>query len=263
MHHLVPSQTRREILLTSILGVAVYYGGFLPYKFGIVNEQQFVQSINREASAYYTNPSRALSNSEAAARAWEDFEIQRLPYSRGAMYFLDVNAKIMGISKGTRSIDEPVLELLRRKKNGQKYGLEEWLDILEKEFGLTAKQDWEIMGRGELVIPASNALGPDYELVRSDQEPWELGFFASSMTSRIIDGLIPSSRAAEAGLRDGDVLLRNDFLSNSADHYERNLTLAIRRDDSREINISYWPRRWDKVECYQWVKRPEHTQLEL
>jgi predicted metalloprotease with PDZ domain len=178
------------------------------------------------------------------------------------MYFLDANAKIMEKSKGSRSIDEPVLELLRRKKNRQKYGLEEWLDILGKELGPTAKQDWEIMGNGNLVIPVSNALGPEYELVRSDQEPWELGFSASSITSRIINGMIPGSRAAEAELRDGDVLLRNDFLSNSADHYERNLSLVIRRD-GREINISYWPRSWEKVECYQWVKRSEHTQLEL
>jgi hypothetical protein len=178
------------------------------------------------------------------------------------MYILDANAKIMEKSKGTRSIHEPVLELLRRKKNQQKYGLNEWLDILGKELGPTAKQDWEIMGNGQLVIPVSNALGPDYELVRSDQKSWELGFSFSSMTSRIINGLIPGSRAAEAGLRDGDILLRNDFLSNSADHYERNLSLVIRRDD-REINIGYWPRSWENAECYQWVKRSEHTQLEL
>ena len=249
-------------MLTCVLGAAVYYGGLLPYKFGIFNEQKFVQGINREASAYYTNPSRGLSNNEAAERAWEDFEIQRLPYSRGAMYILDANAKIMEKSKRSRSIDEPVLELLRRKKNGQKYGLKEWLDILGKELGPTVKQDWEIMGNGELVIPVSNALGPDYDLVRSDQEPWELGFSALSMTSRIINQLIPGSRAAEVGLRDGDILLRNDFLSNSADHYERNLSLVIRRDD-REIAISYWPRSREKAECYQWVKRSEHTQLEL
>jgi predicted metalloprotease with PDZ domain len=194
-----------------------------------------------------------MSDDEANKRAWEDPEVQRLPYSRGAMYLLDANAKIVEKSGGARSIDEPVMELLRRKESRQKYGLTEWLEIMVKELGPVANQDWEIMADGDLIIPISGALGPDFKLVRSDQELWELGFSASSLTSRVIDGLDPGSRAAEAGLRDGDELLRNDFVANSADHYERNMSLVIKRD-GREMDISYWPRRWDKVECWQWVK---------
>jgi predicted metalloprotease with PDZ domain len=245
---------RKKIPLTFVLGIANYYARTLPFKFGLIDQQKLLQGINVEASAYYTNPSRGMSDDEANRRAWEDFEVQRLPYNRGALYLFDANAKIRDKSKGTRSIDESVLELLRRKENRQRYGLNEWLDMMVKELGPSGKEDWERMGNGELVIPVPNALGLDFELGRSDQEPFELGFSYTSLTSRIISGLIPGSRAAKAGLRDGDVLLRNDYLGNSADHYERNLNLVIRRD-GREIVINYWPRKWEKVECWQWFDR--------
>ena len=204
-----------------------------------------------------------MSDDEANKRAWQDVEIQRLPYSRGAMYLLDANAKIIAVSKGVRSIDNVVLELLRRKENGLKYGLKEWLDMMIKEIGPRAKEDWEAMSNGSLIIPALDALGPNFRLVRRDQEPWELGFPSSSLSSRVIDGIIPDSRAAEVGLRDGDLIVRNDYIGNSADHYERNMTLVIRRD-GKEANISYWPRKRDKVECWQWIRdSEEYTGLEL
>jgi hypothetical protein len=85
------------------------------------------------------------------------------------------------------------------------------------------------------------------ELARSDQEPFKLRFFNLLITLRIISRFILGLQAAEVGLRDRYILLRNDYLGNSADHYERNLNLIIRRD-RREIAISYWPRKWEKVE---------------
>lgn len=82
-----------------------------------------------------------MSDDEANKRAWKDIEIQRLPYSRGAMYLLDANAKIVTKSKGVRSIDKLVLELLWRKENGLKYGLREWLNIMVREIRPRAKED--------------------------------------------------------------------------------------------------------------------------
>ena len=206
-------------------------------------------------SPYYTNPLVHISNKEAAARAWQTAHAQRLPYKRGFTYLVHVNAQIQKGSGGKRCVDDLVLALLQRKTAGRPFGIKEWLSLLKAELGESAIHEYNDMVAGKLVIPAKDCLGSDFELVRRDQEMFELGFRESSLNSRQIVGLVAGSRAADAGLEEGDKILKNTFLWQSADDYAQEMRLTVRRVEGQreEMEVDYWPRKREKVKSYQLV----------
>ena len=92
---------------------------------------------------------------------------------------------------------------------------------VEKTFnGLASFFDGR-MTAGRLLVPATSALGPDFERVPEDREQYPLGFAEQSLTKRIFSGLEEGSRAAQAGLRNGDIIVRSTFMFESVDHFAR------------------------------------------
>jgi predicted metalloprotease with PDZ domain len=164
------------------------------------------------------------------------------------------NAEIVHASGGIRSIDESVLKLLRKRNKKKRYGLREWLEIVEEELGPRGYEGYKAMAGGKVVIPSKDFLGPGFELVREDQYPYELGFSQFSVTKGKIVGLVPASRAAEAGAKEGDELVRFGNFWNAADHYGKNQTLVLQRD-GKQFEVSYFPRGWKKVESWQVVEK--------
>ena len=141
-------------------GNAEYYSILLSYRAGIFDLAKFQKEINTRASAYYTNPFVALSNEQAAEKFWSDSRAQRIPYGRGFMYLARVDAEVREKSGGKHSLDDLVLRDARTQTHGEKYGVPEWLDLVTKELGPDAKQEFEAMTKGELEIPASTASRP-------------------------------------------------------------------------------------------------------
>jgi hypothetical protein len=234
-------------------GIATYYQGILPYRFGIFNQSQFIREMNKMASAYYTSPAVNISEDEAKDRSSHDTHAQRLPYFRGSMYLLKLDAALRAVSGGKRSLTEPMLALLKLKTERRPYTLAQWLPMIKAELGKSAIKDFENMFAGKLVVPPSDSMAyAGLKLVRADQERYELGFDVVSFAKHKIIGLVPGSRAAASGLREGDILEKSVFLWLTADNFNRNMELKIRRGDEI-LDISYWPRTWYKVESYQWV----------
>lgn len=231
--------------------MADYYSLILLWRFNIWDDKTFLLYINKEAGAYYGNPALSMTNDESARKAWISFGAQTLPYKRGSMYLLDLNAKIRA-ANNSRSVDDLVLDMLHRRYDGRPYGKDVWIDLIKKELGSKAVQDFEAMADGKLIVPSSDSLGPKFELVREDREPLEVGYDERSFSTLVIEGLVAGSRAEEAGLRNGDIVIEKGFLFQVAECYHCNFTLVISRN-GKERDISYWPRKRDKVECWQWI----------
>lgn len=235
-------------------GIADYYTLILPFHFGVYTTQKFLANANREAVGYYTNPFVTWNNTHASDMAWQLSHAQRLPYYRGCIYFIKLDAQIRAASAGRRSLDDLMLVLLRAKNVGQDYGLDVWLKLLSDELGTRGIDEFYAMLNGSLVIPQEPSLYDDFELVREDQEPYDLGFDEKSLTERVIDGLDPHSRAAEAGLKNGDVVLDSTFMWETVGELDGMMSMKIRRGQ-KEMNLKYWPRSFDKVESYHWALR--------
>jgi predicted metalloprotease with PDZ domain len=218
-----------------------------------------MKDMNAVMAAYYLSPAVHMSLDHAAEVAWQNVAALKINYDRGAVYFARMNGLLARASNGTRSLDNIARTLIRaRRERGAAWGRREYLALLSHELGEeVAHQEFETMFNGEqLVVPPSDAFGPCFTLRRVDKYPVDLGFpFGNPGSGTVIRNLDPGSRAALAGLREGDRIVRNTrgFWSLS-DDYEMLMHMEVKRADGQEdAEIVYWPHGWTKVEAYEWV----------
>lgn len=240
-------------------GVAVYYSTVLPYRLGIYTTSQFTDMLNANAQAYYTSPLVNISNADATSRAWQTFHAQRLPYYRGFMYLLAVDAQIRAMSNGTRSVDDVVLALLARRQAGRPHGVNDFLGLVSDALGtggesLTIASYNEMASGSQFVVPPMES--PDFvglSIRREEMPLFELGFAESSVSQGMISGLVPGSRAAEAGLQNGDMVIKSSFYGFTADVMDRWMHIQVRHSGGEEMRVQYWPRaKKTMVQGYQW-----------
>lgn len=186
-------------------GIAEYYSAVLPLRAGIISKKDFLSLVNDHAQVYYTNPYRGKSNKEAAARAWVDDDAEKVPYARGFMYLTSVDAQIRAKSNGQRSLDTLVLELTDRERRGEKVGLQDWLNLVERELGPEGRHQYETMAAGETEAPPANSFGPCFHPKPVDLPRYDPGF--DPMRLAIVSNLRADSPASEAGVEEGDLII--------------------------------------------------------
>ena len=105
--------------------------------------------------AYYSNPRNRLPNDRIAAEYWRDSLVQVLPYNRGLIYFVNLDAKIRATSKGNarwtiwflRCSTADAKARATTKQTG---------DVGLVRTRRCLRPDFDAMLRGELIIPPRN-----------------------------------------------------------------------------------------------------------
>ncbi len=134
-------------------GTAVFYQRVLPLRAGLLSPQRFLEDLNKSATRYYINSRISAPNEEIGKRFWEDTRIRVLPYDRGSFYFAVVNAQIRKASAGKRSLDDLILDLVRRERRGQAFDGAAWAAMVEKEVGPPGKATYDAMLAGAVMLP--------------------------------------------------------------------------------------------------------------
>jgi len=235
-------------------GLAIFYQRLLPLRAGLIDTEEFLEDLNGTAARYYTNALNDTPNDQIAPHFWEDTRIRVLPYDRGSMYFAVVNDKIREASNGKRSLDDIMLALLDRERQGLTNSPETWIDLITQELGPEAEAEYEAMLAGAVMLPESDGFGPCFERITMPLRRFELGFDPRVMNEqpRIIRGLVPGSEAERAGLRNGDEIVLPVGLDGVQEDQERTLTLQIHRN-GKVFPVTYLP-RGETVETYQWAR---------
>jgi hypothetical protein len=233
-------------------GLAIHYQRLLPLRAGLLDRQVFLSDLNATAGRYFTNALNTVPNDQIAARFWEDTRIRVLPYDRGAMYLAMVDGRIRKASDGKRSLDDLVLAILDRKKQGLQTDDKIWVEMVSRELGTGAKAEFESMLSGAVIVPDSDAFGPCFERRIAPLRRFDLGFDPKimNMDKRIISGLVPGSEAQRAGLQDGDEIVNPVGLDNVQADQKKTITVQIRRD-GKVFPVTYLP-RGETMETYQW-----------
>ncbi|WBO20775.1 peptidase M61 [Sphingomonas abietis] len=234
-------------------GLAVHYQRALPFRAGMISARDFLADVNETAGRYYTNIKIGTPNADIPAGFWRDTRVRVLPYDRGSLYFDTVDAEIRARSRGARSLDDIVRTMLAARRAGKPMNEALWRKLLNAELGAPGVVEFDAMLAGRTVIPPSNAYGPQFRRVSRPLRRFDLGFDPASLLARprIVQGLVPGSQAALAGLRDGDEILDSfpqDALQGNQQAY---LAIAVRRGD-RSLAIRYQP-RGETVSAYQWA----------
>ena len=235
-------------------GVAVYYAVVAPFLAGVVDKGYFVGWMNNNAQAYYTGGTTGLDWQYVLAHYWTGTQLVRTSYFRGFIYLAHVQGLVSQATNGSKGLDDVVLELYRRYKAHYVVQGEHFVGVLGDYIGKTAAEaSFEEMKSGKLIAPTPDSLARfGLRMVRKDAENLELGFSEGSLGRRIITDLVPGSRAEEAGLRGGDEIMRFWVFSTAGDSLANELKIVVKRD-GKEIAITYRPRSYERVECYQWV----------
>ncbi|KAH6977204.1 hypothetical protein BKA56DRAFT_617454 [Ilyonectria sp. MPI-CAGE-AT-0026] len=241
-------------------GLAEYYSIFARYRLGLLDEHGVVDEMNYRAQAYYTSPLATLSNEEVNKLTWKTQNAQRLPYSRGLVFWVRLEALIREASGGGRGIDELIVAMVQlSRKRGKGPTLAEFLERLGQDLGPIARQEYEHHNSGKLIIPPEHSLIPGAVAVRIDMEPFDLGFDEESVLRgpRIVRGLRSDSRASKAGVLDGDLITSWTDLNQCKDHLEAKMELRIERktagsEEPQELDIAFWPRAYTTVEGWGW-----------
>lgn len=149
-------------------GLNVYYTRLALLRSGLAPVSDYASDINSNARGYFPNPYRNES-AESLARLGFSAGIgagspQNIPYLRGSMYFADVDARIREASGGRRKLDDVIMALFERRKNGEQIDPDALVEALVKELGPSARAQFEsVIVRGETIVPESGAFGPCFE----------------------------------------------------------------------------------------------------
>ncbi len=237
-------------------GLAVFYARTLALRSGLIRPDDFLRDLNMYAARYYTSIMAETPNSEIPARFWADTRIRTLPYDRGSLYFVTVDDQLRKASRGRRSLDDLMLEMLERQRSGTILSNADWEDLLRRELGESAVADFRAMLAGRKPLPASDAFGPCFRRTSRPLRRYQLGFEPAVLTEprRVVRGLIAGSTAEQAGLRNGDEITRPVPQDGIQGNQTQLLRLELRRD-GQPLTISYLP-RGETVPAWQWERVP-------
>jgi len=233
-------------------GIAVYYQRVLPFRAGLISRSDFLKDVNETAARYYADILNTTPNDEISARFWADTRVRVLPYDRGSLYFALVDEEMRKASKGARSLDDLVLAMLKRRREGLSVTVADWREAVTKALGPRGQADFDAMLAGKVISLPSDSFGPCFELTSAPMRRYELGFTPDVLTEpkRIVRGLVAGSAAERAGLRNGDEIVKPVPQDGIQNDQHALLHLIIRRDGSVQT-ISYLP-RGETVVVDQW-----------
>src|SRR5215204_564644 len=189
-------------------GLATYFTANLQRRFGLQPIDAFVAELNRLSRQYHGNPYRNATNDAARAAFWADKNGELLPYARGSLYFFALDAAIRQGSGGERSLDDILLGLFARRAAGETVSVRTFTDALAKELGRGVAADLDaVVVRGtKTVFVPPDAFGPCFTHSWTQVVVPDFAFDRRTPGVQTVVSLVPSSAAAAAGLRNGDVV---------------------------------------------------------
>ena len=189
-------------------GLATYFTANLQRRFGLQPIKTFVAELNRLSRQYHGNPYRNATNDAARAAFWADKNGELLPYVRGALYFFALDAAIRQRSGGERSLDDILLDLFARRAAGETVSVRTFINALARELGrgIGPELDSVVVRGTKTVFVPPDAFGPCFTHSWTQVVVPDFAFDRRTPDVQTVVSLVPSSAAATAGLRNGDVV---------------------------------------------------------
>jgi len=222
-------------------GIADYLSIKIPYAAGLYSKEYYATLINQEAALYYTNIYRETPEKDIPSIKWSGRNAWSLGYSRGALYFTNLDAKLHKLTGGKVSVISLVNKITALNKKGIKADDSTWVQLLRKDAGEWAVDDWKTMMSGKLLLPEPDAY-PGWEMHKIQVGFFDMGFALPKniRAGEHIKGLAKDSPAAIAGLQEGDEIATTIVINDAYVSYTESLTITVKRD-GKLIPITFKP----------------------
>jgi predicted metalloprotease with PDZ domain len=197
-------------------GFTDYYARKFLLRAGLIGFDQYLDALNAAYSEYLTSPAHGYSKDLVESKYFTDASIQRLPYLQGSFLALIWDAVIRKHSDGKASLDDAMRLLRQRARQSEQILTDEALGKFFGEFiGTNATSDiHDYIGSGHTIPLPRESIGGCVYVVQKPAFTFEIGFDIDALYSAgIIKNVKPASAAYEAGLRDGQIVLRNSTIN--------------------------------------------------
>jgi predicted metalloprotease with PDZ domain len=187
-------------------GVTDFYAHIVLLRLGIRGVDEFVRAANGIIGEYYGSKARNLPVEQMIIQRRRNGAAEKLPYQQGFLLALNWNAQIWGATKGRRSLDDVMRELLRRGRTKRLVlSTKEIANAILAVSGIDVSgQIDEAIGRGTTIQPAGDAIGPCASATMQTLPVFEAGFDLDELSrSKVFTKVNPKSAAYAAGIRDG------------------------------------------------------------
>jgi predicted metalloprotease with PDZ domain len=156
-------------------GFAEFYMRRIAYRAGRISRNDYLWHLNRALLDYAKSPFRDVSNSTVSTDFWKTPDMDRIPYNRGQIIALIIDAQLRRTSRGAKSLDDLVRALLDDVRTS---GHELTTEIVLRKIGLLTSNEFESEIRktvidGHLPTIPSDAFGPCLRLNEAVREEGE------------------------------------------------------------------------------------------
>jgi predicted metalloprotease with PDZ domain len=221
-----------------------------------------LEDLNERAERFWTSPVQMSPNEEITKRFWQGREYEKLPYDRGLLYAAEVDAAIRAKSKGQRSLDDVMLDLVSRSRAAGAASGSEWGELgatafreaVGRELGADGEARYDaVIVRGELPSVPADAFGPCFKGSKAKLFKYELGFdLQALLKEKRLPKILAGSAAARAGLKEGEAV-PNFSLERGNVH--RPVQIVVARNGKNET-VEYFA-RGDAVDGFKWEIVPK------
>ncbi|MBL8530932.1 MAG: hypothetical protein JNK94_04285 [Hyphomonadaceae bacterium] len=224
-------------------GFTDFYTGRALVREGVWTPTQFAQDFNEMLAGYAQSPVATAPNARVVADFWNSRDVQRLPYQRGRMLATLWDQRLRASGRG---MDEVMREIRRRVEAGDtRRARDIFFDVIAAA-GVDAAPDFtRYESEGEILLLPSDLFAPCGRIETGEAWRFHRGFDieATEANNRVITGVVRTSPAYAAGLRDGMVLIRRE--AGEIGNADVEIAYVV-RDGESERTIRYMPRSGDR-----------------
>ena len=233
-------------------GIADYLSVKFLHDAELISEKRYLELRNGELAEYYTNRLRNVPNQKIPQIMWSGRNAWTTPYTRGALYFADLEGKLRQRRVKNVSVLSLIREMDRLKASGRQTTAQTWMDLIKKRAGDWALSDFKLMITGRLLIPVNNAYGKSFNRKPVAAQFFDLGFDKPKAikAGEVIGGLNPKSPAARAGLKNRDTISSATNLIPAYESYNNAVTITVKRKGV-DFPVTFQP-RIGRTTGYKW-----------
>lgn len=189
---------------------------------------------------------------DATSEVFSDWYAEFIAYKRGCAYLLFIDCAMRkqdnqwDMSKNGR-IDDIIIELSRRWREGETVRASLWLNRLLEQFkpqDLAVEDHFWSMIKGNQVMSFQGLSFDQQSKVFAPVElpVLEFGFDKCSRRTRVVSGVLSGSNAEAAGLRNGMPLLRTTRPSDCIENAEKPFQVDV-MEKSQRRTIEFLPQK--------------------
>lgn len=236
-------------------GISETLSIYLPFRNNFRTGDYFSSTLSTLCMKYYTNPFINLPLTDIITHAPTNEYAKELLTARAWAFVIATDFRVRKLSDLKRPLEDIAIKVLAKKRAaGEPHGIWEWLDLLRPLMGHEARDLFESMRRGNVILLPRELFGASSHYLKPvEQEILDFGMDRESFEDGVVTGLRKFTRAEEAGLKEGDKILWHSPPWKCVDHFEAQMELFV-ESGGVEKRIVYWPRAFDKAQSWQMVK---------